>query len=149
MKMLTHIVFGAGSAMALLASYPYDVRLVLALGTSLVVNFVIDVFGHTMHGHFVARSPLTHSVVTAPLWGGALGYILWEAGTSFGIMGARLEAAFVGAGVVVALAHLLLDSLTERGVYFVTKCMALAHFGSGDDLLNGLFLALGIVLFLS
>ena len=42
-----------------------------------------------------------------------------------------LELAFVAAGVVVALAHLILDSMTESGVYFITRRFALAHFGSG------------------
>ena len=147
MKMLTHVVFGAGAVMALLTTYPYDARLVLAFSTSLVVNFAIDTFGHTMHGDFVARSPLTHSLLSAPIWGGALGYVLWAAGADSGLAGASFEVAFVAAGVVVALAHLLLDSLTERGVYFVTKRVALAHFGSSNILLNGAFAVIGVLLF--
>jgi len=70
--MLTHVVFGAGAVSALFPGLPVDVRFLLAGSQSLLVNFVIDAFGHTMHGDLVARSPLTHSVFTAPVWDGAM-----------------------------------------------------------------------------
>ena len=148
MKMLTHIMFGAGVVAALFPSLPLGVRLPLAGSSSILVNFAIDSFGHTMHGGFVARSPLTHSVVTAPVWGGALGYVLWAAGSGLGAVGGGVEMAFIALGVVVALAHLLLDSVTERGVYLVMGRVALARFRSGDRVLNRLFVVLGVALFL-
>ncbi len=147
--MFTHVVFSAGAVVALLPSLPVDVRFLLAGASSVLVNFVIDAFGHSMHGDFVARSPLTHSVVTAPIWGGALGYVLWAAGANFGVVGVDLQVACVSAGVIVALVHLLLDSLTERGVYLLTDRMALAHFRSDNGILNTLFLLGGFVLFLA
>jgi hypothetical protein len=147
--MLTHFVFGAGSVVALFPALPVDLRILLAGSLSLIVNFVIDEFGHVTHGGFVARSPLTHSVLTAPLWGGLAGYGLWAVGSSLGLPGASLEVAFVAAGVVVAGAHLLLDSMTERGVYLATNRVALAHFGSGNVLLNTMFVVGGLVLFLA
>ena len=146
--MLTHVVFGAGVVSALFASLPFDVRLPLAGASSILVNFVVDAFGHTRHGGFVARSPLTHSVVTAPVWGGALGYVLWAAGMNFGLVGASLEEVFLVGGVVAALAHLFLDSMTEKGVYFITNRFALTHFGSGNSLLNAGFVACGLALLL-
>ena len=147
--MLTHVVFGAGTVAALLPSLPVEVRFWLAAVASIAVNLLIDGLGHTAHGRFVARSPLTHSVLAAPLWGGLVGYVAWLGAGSLGLASAGLETAFVASGVVAALAHLLLDSLTERGVYLVKGRGALAHFGSGNGVLNGIFLALGLVLCLS
>ena len=149
MKLLTHVVFGAGAVAALLPSLPVEVRFWLAAVASVAVNLLIDELGHTAHGRFVARSPLTHSVLTAPLWGGLVGYWVWLGAGSLGLTSAGLETAFVASGGGAALAHLLLDSLTERGVYLVKGRVALAHFGSGNGVLNGIFLGLGLVLFLS
>jgi hypothetical protein len=64
-----------------------------------------------------------------------------------GIAGPSLGVVFVVAGVVVAVAHLFLDSLTEKGVYLLTKRTAIAHFGSGNVILNGIFLVGGFLLF--
>lgn len=74
---------------------------------------------------------------------------MWGAGASFGLVGENLEGAFVAAGVVVALAHLFLGSFTERGVCLMTRRLAPAHFRSENLLVNGLFIAAGVVLFLS
>ena len=149
MKIFTHVVFGAGAVAALFPSFPLDVRFLLAVSSSVLVNFAIDAFGHTRHGGFVARSPLTHSVLTAPVWGGALGYVLWAAGAGFGLLGAGVQLAFVAAGAVVAMAHLLLDSLTERGVYLLTGRVALAHFRSDNGVVNWLAIAAGLALLLT
>lgn len=148
MRMLTHIVFGAGVVVALFPSLPFGARFALTGAVSIMVNFAIDAFGHTRHGGFVARSPLTHSVVTAPIWGGALGYVVWAAGSSLGATGVGAEEPFIAAGIVVAVAHLFLDSFTERGVYLLTKRAALAHFRSGNPALNWVFIGLGALLFL-
>lgn len=145
--MLTHVVFGAGSVVALLPSLPVDVRFLLAAGASLFVNVVIDELGHTTHGGFVARSPLTHSVFTAPLWGGVVGYLLWMGMSRLDLAAANLEAEFILAGVMVALAHLALDSLTEKGVYFLTGRLAVAHFRSNNMVVNVGFVLVGALLF--
>ena len=149
MKILTHVVFGAGAVVVLLPWLPLDLRYLLAVASSILVNLAIDRLGHTMHGRFVARSPLTHSVLTAPVWGGAIGYVLWAGEAGIGAAVAGLEFTFVAAGVVVAVAHLLLDSLTERGVYLVTGRVALAHFRSDNGALNWLSVALGLALLLT
>ncbi len=148
MKMLTHVVFGAGTVAALAPTLPADLRLSLALVLSIVVNPVIDDLGHARRKGFVARSPLTHSVLTAPVWGGAVGYAVWMAGSTVGVVSASSETVVIIYGVVVAASHLLLDSMTERGVYVVTKRFALAHFGSGNVILNGVFVACGLILLL-
>jgi len=147
--MLTHLVFGAGSAAALSLMLPTDLRLFLAPALSLLVNPVIDEFGHVVRRGYAVRSPLTHSVFTAPLWGGAVGYIVWAAGSSLGVMSPGLESVSVLFGAVVAISHLLLDSMTEGGVFVLTRPVALAHFGNSNLLLNGAFVVLGLMLFLA
>lgn len=84
----------------------------------------------------------------APVWGGVVGYLVWTGFLGLGLVNDGAEMAFVAAGVAVAGEHLLLDSLTERGVYFLTGRAALAHSGSGSELLNGAFLLGGLLLFL-
>lgn len=148
MKLLTHIVFCAGVVVALFPSLPVVTRFSLAVVASFLVNLLIVEFGHTMHGRFVARSPLTHSVFTAPAWGGAVGYLVWMGFGSLRLVGGGMEVTFVAAGVLVAISHLFLDSLTERGSYFLTGRVALAHFRSGNGLLNGVFLLGGLALLL-
>jgi len=146
--MLTHIVFGAGSVAALAPALPTDLRLFLAIVLSLLVNLVIDKLGHVVRRGFVARSPLTHSVFTAPLWGGVVGYLVWASVSAPGVVNSSLEVSFIALGAVVAFSHLLLDSMTERGVYGLTRRVALAHFDSGNVLLNVVFVAVGFMLLL-
>lgn len=149
MRLLTHIAFGAGVAAVLTPILPDLARLYVAVAVSLLVNPVIDGLGHLRRGFHIARSPLTHSIFTAPLWGAAVGYLLWT-GSRF-LVGPMegLEEAMVVAGVMVAMAHLLLDSMTERGVYFLGGRVALAHFRSGNGALNVFFLLAGVGLCLT
>ena len=149
MKMLTHIVFGAGAAAFFSPELAVDQRLLVAAVLSLLVNPVIDELGHVVRKGFVARSPITHSVFTAPLWGAGAGYILGLAASELGPITLSLWTVLIFAGVVVALSHLLLDALTERGVYFLTKRIALAHFRTGNGLLNGAFLTFGLLLMIA
>lgn len=146
--MLTHFVFGAGVVSALAGGIPYDLRWTLAIVLSLTANMVVDELGHVVRKGFVSRSPLTHSIFTAPVWGGAVGYAVWWAGHGLGLLAAGLEWPSVVLGVVVAGSHLLLDSLTERGVFVLTNRVALAHFGARNFLLNAVFVLIGIALFL-
>jgi hypothetical protein len=46
---------------------PVDLRLFFAVALSLLVNPVVDEFGHVVRRGFIARSWITHSVLTAPL----------------------------------------------------------------------------------
>ena len=142
--MLTHTAFGAGVAAVLIPILPDLARLYIAITVSLLVNPVIDGLGHLTRGPHIARSPLTHSIFTAPLWGGAVGYLLWTGWRTLVGPVDGLEEAMVVAGVVVAMAHLLLDSMTERGVYFLSGRIALAHFRSGNGALNVFFLLAGV-----
>jgi hypothetical protein len=49
-------------------------------------------------------------------------------------------------GAIIAIGHLLLDSLTGAGVYFTRKRIALAHFSYNNQLLNLGFILAGIYL---
>ena len=147
--MLTHVAFGAGAAAVLTPILPDLARLYIAVMVSLLVNPVIDGLGHLRRGSYIARSALTHSIFTAPLWGAAIGYLLWTGSGSLVGPAEGLEEAMVVAGVVVAMTHLLLDSMTERGVYLLGGRIALAHFRSGNGVLNVLFLLAGVGLCLT
>jgi membrane-bound metal-dependent hydrolase YbcI (DUF457 family) len=149
MRMVTHFVFGVGTAVVLSPTIPAETRIYLAVALSLLVSLVIDELGHVTRKGFVSRSPLTHSVVTAPLWGGAVGYLLWKGGTELGLGTGGLEWQFVLLGAAVAWSHLLLDSMTERGVFLFTERIALAHFSSRNVLLNAVFILLGVALILT
>ncbi len=78
-----------------------------------------------------------------------MGYAAWVVVSSAGVSGAGLQTVLVVFGAVVAWAHLFLDSMTDRGVYFITRRFTLAHFGSGNSLLNAGFLVFGLILHLA
>ncbi|MDV3278025.1 MAG: hypothetical protein LYZ69_06100 [Nitrososphaerales archaeon] len=93
------------------------------------------------------RSPLTHSIFTAPVWGAGTAYVLWLAGSALGLVGPGFEWLIIVSGVLAAYSHLLLDSITEGGVYFLTKRIAIAHFSYSNPALNAVFAAVGLLLF--
>src|SRR5207244_7667940 len=121
----------------------------LAVWLSFAVNWVIDALGHTMRGGRPVRTFITHSVLLAPIWGGVIGY------TSFVLVNEALQlpsgwvlAIFSALlGVLIALSHLFLDSLTEGGVYWRLHRVALGHARHNNPTLNAVFLLLGLLLF--
>ena len=146
--MLTHVVFSAG----LLASFlSIDVgapgSFALGIALSLLVNYAIDELGHDSRNGMSVRSPLTHSVFTAPMWGAGTAYVLWLAGSILGLVGPGLEWLVMVSGVIAAYSHLLLDSITEGGVYVLTRRIAIAHFRSSNPALNAALVAGGLLLF--
>jgi hypothetical protein len=50
-------------------------------------------------------------------------------------------------GVVAGLSHLLLDALTEGGIYYRGRRWAIAHWHYDNGAANGLFALLGILMF--
>lgn len=146
------MLFGAGLSYAYLSpSFGPGVGALGAalssLAISLVVNRLIDGLGHRRRNGQVVRSALTHSVFTAPAWGLGSVYAMWLALSWPGLWGHALEVPVLVAGALAACSHLLLDSLTEGGVFFTTKRVALAHFRSRNVLLNGVFVVLGLAFF--
>lgn len=59
---------------------------------------------------------------------------------------ASVMVLWASIGALIALGHLLLDSLTGAGVYFTRNRIALAHFKYDNLALNLAFIVAGILL---
>ncbi len=147
---MTHGVFSLGLGLYLVYHIhpPTLSFLVLLVWLAFATNELIDVLGHVRRGGRPTRSFWTHSVFTAPAWGIAaalastyvLDIILGETMTTS-------QALFVGGfGAVFAYSHLMLDALTEGGVFLGRRRVALAHMKYDNRVLNGAFTALGALL---
>src|SRR5260370_29916467 len=90
----------------------------------------------------------THSICTAPVWGIALAvasvYLLDMVIGQSMTTSQTLFAA--GLGTMLAYSHLLLDALTEGGVYLGRRRVALAHLRYNNVILNGAFGFVGVLL---
>jgi hypothetical protein len=148
---LTHDIFSLGVGLYIVFHVersPTFLHLLLVVWLAFVTNEVLDVLGHVTRGDIPVRSFWTHSVFTAPAWGIAVAvasvYLLDL------ITGQALTASQAlfpaGLGTVLACFHLLLDSLTEGGVYLGRRRIALAHLRYNNLILNGAFAALGLLL---
>jgi hypothetical protein len=152
LKGVTHDIFSLGLGLYLvchvfrLAPFP-DLPLVVWL--ALATNKLIDALGHRIsRDGLPVRSFWTHSIFTAPIWG------ISAALVSFYLLDMLLGQAMgtpqtlfaAGLGLVLAYSHLLLDALTEGGVFLGRKRIALAHLRYNNPILNGVFAALGLML---
>jgi hypothetical protein len=155
LKGITHDIFSLGLGLCLvyriyqLPPFP-DLLLVAWLAVS--TNKIIDAFGHRRsRDGLPVRSILTHSIFTAPIWGISAALI------SFYLLDVLLDETmgtpqilFAGdLGIALAYSHLLLDALTEGGVFLGRKRVALAHLRYNNLLLNCIFGALGVMLVLA
>lgn len=124
-----------------------QLSLLLAIWLSIAVNAVIDLLGHSRSEKPV-RTMLTHSVFTAPVWGGAIGVasIL----VPLTVLNLPLEwdltLLSLGLGVLVAITHLVLDVFTQNGIYYGRRRIALTHLSYNNAILNLVFVALGLIL---
>ncbi len=152
MKAITHDFFSLGLCLYLefhIGGPPSPLYLLLIVWLAVATNQAIDGLGHLGSGG--GRSFWTHSVFTAPLWGIVVAmtsvYLLDL------IIGQYFTAAQVlfaaGLGIVLAYSHLMLDALTEGGVYAGRQRIALAHLRYDNLILNGAFVALGLLLVLA
>ena len=140
MKLIAHYIFSLG-VLALMGQGALG--LLLALWLSFSVNRLIDL-GHTRRGNYISRSWVTHDLYTAPFWGAGVGLL-----TYFALLYARVVAPVaVAMGVVSALSHLLLDAVTESGIFVAKKRKAIAHFSYSDPRLNALAILGGMLMFL-
>jgi hypothetical protein len=151
LKAITHDVFSLGVALYLVhyVELPLTLSfLVLVVWLAFATNELIDALGHVTRGGRPVRSFWTHSVFSAPVWGMAaalvsarlLDIILGQAMTTS-------QALFVaGLGGILAYSHILLDALTEGGVYLGRRRVALAHLRYDNLILNGTFTGLGVLL---
>jgi hypothetical protein len=151
LKAITHDLFSLGVGLYLVfriygpSNYLY---LFLILWLAFATNEVIDRLGHSARGGMSVRSFWTHSIFTAPVWGVALAlasvYLLDALIGQPMTPSQTLLAAWLG--TVMAYSHLLLDALTEGGVYLGRRRAALAHMRYNNLVLNGAFAALGVLL---
>jgi hypothetical protein len=148
---MTHDAFSLGVGLYLayhVGQPPTLTFLVLLVWLAFATNELIDVLGHRTKGGRPVRSFWTHSVFTAPAWGLAAAFA--SAYLLDGILGEAMtssQALFVGAlGIVFAYSHLLLDALTEGGVFLGGRRVALAHLRYDNPVLNGTFTAVGVLL---
>jgi hypothetical protein len=151
LKAITHDLFSVGVGVFLVCRIdgpPSALYLILALWLAFATNEVIDVLGHLARGGIPVRSFWTHSIFTAPIWGIAIAissvYFL-DRVVGLGITSS--QALFVyGLGAVMAYSHLLLDALTEGGVYLGRRRVAFAHLRYNNPIINGAFAILGVLL---
>jgi len=150
LKAITHNIFFFGLSIFLLSKTGHlsVLLLLLALWLTFAVNAVIDVLGHTRKNDIPVRSFVTHSVFTAPLWGGTVGIATIVVPYSiFNLSaGSALELLGVGLGVTIAYSHLLLDALTQAGVYLGRRRIAIAHMSYDNPALNLAFILVGLSL---
>jgi Protein of unknown function (DUF1286) len=146
-KELTHYTFSVGASLYALSVLGHLswYSIVAALWLSLSVNFVIDALGHSMSGNR-SRTRLTHSIFTAPVWGAAVSLISAYVFSQALLPNPRLTTLefWTAAGILIALGHLFLDSVTEGGVYRWRKRIALAHFRYDNLALNAIFILTGL-----
>jgi len=150
LKQITHYLFSVGLSFCVLSlfrSVNADYLLV-AVWLSISVNFIIDLLGHVSRNGTPSRSWVTHSVFTAPACGGLVGgFTLAAISTLLELRPLWTVIAFwTTVGAIIAVGHLLLDSLTEAGVFLTRRRIALAHFGYNNQLLNLGFILAGIFL---
>ena len=157
MKLRTHYLFSAG-LLALansLFDHSFYSSLFIAGLVSVIGNSLIDKLGHEMvsfRGEYIPRrTPLTHTVPRSVLWGlisvlpiAALAYYVYP------YYFAKVLAMLVLDGILVGPSHMLLDALTEKGIYVKRngrwQRFALAHFRYNDPAANSLAGFAGVVM---
>ena len=82
------------------------------------------------------------------MWGASLGVA--TVFVTAGLLGVALRGQLVelacALGAIAAYSHLLLDALTEGGIFGLRHRIAVAHFGNGNAVLNSTFVLIGIAL---
>jgi hypothetical protein len=151
LKAITHDVFSLGVGLYLVHYVdrpPTLSFLVLVVWLAFATNELIDILGHVTRDGRPVRSFWTHSVFSAPSWGIAAALVsAYALDTILGQAMTTSQALVVGGlGIVFAYSHLLLDAVTEGGVYLGRRRVALAHLRYDNLLLNGAFTALGMLL---
>ena len=152
MKALTHDMFALGLIVYVDSLFEANglFTIVAAVAATILTNLAIDGFGHARVRGVPRRLWSTHSVVTAPVWGG----LVWA--LALVVFGSVLGAPsfsdldlprFVFFGMVAGWGHLLLDAMTEGGVFGLgRRRVALAHFSYDNAVLNLGFSAIGLAL---
>jgi len=153
LKSITHNLFSIGLMLFVVSSfgYPAVITVMLVVIATVFTNLLIDMVGHSRLGGVSRRTWFTHSIITAPFWGAAAWSLsLVIPAAIVGVFPPNLLLAFFASlGVLAGWSHLLLDSVTEGGVFaFDGRRRALAHFPYDSLPLNIAFSALGLTLLL-
>ncbi len=152
MKLFTHNLFSFGLVLyvASLVVYLQFLTVVFALAATILTNVLIDKVGHVEANGGSRRAWVTHSIVTAPLWGAAAwGLTLIVPAALLGVFPPNMSRLgfFVFLGVVSGWSHLVLDSITEGGVFGLDgRRRAMGHFSYDNAGVNFGCSALGLAL---
>lgn len=146
-KLGTHYIFSMGTVAYPLSQFRVGIfTLALGLLTAFVTDWIIDKLGHrsrkinTRQGErrIQVRSAITHSILTAPLWGLGIGWLItWVLQVN--------SPALLLAGLVTSTCHLFADAISEGRIFFVFKRRSLANFSYGSVLINLSLILLGLV----
>ena len=156
MKLITHYIFSAGVLSLALAPLTYY-HLPIAVAVSVIANTVIDRLGHEIRGGIPVRTPLTHTLPRSVIWGLVSSsplFVLYFYHYYYWYEVIRHIVPIAVAGVLVGPTHMVLDVVTERGIYVKKngrwRRFALAHFRYNNPAVNGLAAVAGVImLFLS
>lgn len=153
MKLRTHVAFSVGLT-ALTESTLGISNIILLLGSSIVlsylVNLIIDALGHEEKDGFTRRSPRTHTMGRSFTAGLIISLLVALFLYYMSPIGAYRALIIALMGPVVGWSHMLLDALTENGIYVKRRGrwvrFALAHFKYNNPALNWLFIIIGVML---
>ncbi|WP_291764719.1 DUF1286 domain-containing protein [Caldivirga sp. UBA161] len=153
MKLRTHIIFSIGLT-ALIESALGISNIILLLGSSIVlsylINLLIDVLGHEERNGFTRRSPRTHTMGRSFAVGLIVSILVALFLYYMSPIGIYKALIIVLMGPVVGWSHMLLDMLTENGIYVKRRGrwvrFALAHYKYNNPVLNWLFIIIGVML---
>jgi len=148
MRLITHVVFNAGflALPATLLVHSND-ALTSALLVSVLSNSIIDAVGHEYRHGFIRRTPVSHTVPRSILWSLVPAVPM---ASYWSLSKPLLSLVVILQGLLSGPLHMLLDSLTERGIYVRRGDrwvrFAIAHFHYNNPAINLLFTLLGIVM---
>ncbi|BBE42058.1 DUF1286 domain-containing protein [Conexivisphaera calida] len=158
MKLTTHYLFTIG-LVALIACpiLPLSGALVVAIWLGVATNWIVDMVGHEDRDGAARRTAATHSLPGAAGVGLVLGVlpvalVALFAPTALIAAGVQLSevpfiALLMGAlGILAGLSHLLLDALTEGGIYHRGRRWAIAHWRYDCAAANMPFALLGLLM---
>lgn len=136
--MRTHNMANIGAVAVIVGGIMNQLLLMTTIAqlAAILTDRIIDRFGHAPSekwSRIMKRTPTTHSIITAPVWAIATGLLIsWIAGILTQsaawfssptmprlllLPPTNLTTPIVTACVAAATIHLILDSLTEAGIY--------------------------------
>ena len=163
MKLQTHIAFsiGASSILASIIDKHFlgigTLWLWMCLSLSLLINILIDKYGHekilVKYGVVYRRAPHLHSLNYAPLTACLSLILVPILYINYTTYIASLIPTLYAIGLIIVLTHLLLDYLTENGIYIKKRGnfvrISCCNFKYNNPTINYVFTIAGIVMLLT